>query len=399
MKLINSIIIVILFLIVGCSTPELVTKFEVTNLKDIDSISTNYFIYSLPQTTLKINFEITKTENTPGPYGEYAEILLGLDQIVDDYNETYTISNVDIDSYLEPDPDEYYVVQFDSNYFQYSFNLSELGFLVSVNDTINDIVYSQFPNGISNLNPVERFSFGETDHFVKRNIVSKKEKRYRTVTTDSSTYRVPYNTTSYNSKSIKDNAEEAANFIIKLRKRKFKLMAGLYENAPDGVAVPEMIKELEELETRYVSLFTGTVNQTKYYFSFDYTPDPNNAIKTFTLCYFSETKGILTLQELSSSPNLEKGMNIRPINVNIDAGLSFQTNLDEVSESLIGKSLIYKLPVYTNVKLVKGNDLFFEKKKQITQFGKKLYIPIHQTKLQKINFNPNNGAINSIQLK
>lgn len=399
MKYLKLIPILLLIIIIGCSAPEKVTRFEVKNLKQIDSIYTNYFIYALPQTTIRVNFEITKTEEIPGPYSEYAEILLGLEDIISNNFEYYSITDVDIDSYLEPDPNEYYVVQYDSNYFHHSFTLSELGFLVSVNDSQFHYSNDKFPDGLNLYLPDENFDFGWTDRFVKRNVESKKQKKYKTVRTDSSTYRVPYTTTSYEPKSIKDNAEEAANFIIKLRKRRFKLMAGLYENAPDGESVPEMIKELEELEQNYVSMFSGRIKQTKYYYSFDYIPDPNNAIKTYTLCYFSDNKGILTLQDLSSSPNLEKGLNIRPININIDAGLSFQSNLGEVSESLIGKSLIYKLPVFTKIDLAKGNDLFYSEKLQVIQFGKKIYLPIHEKKPQVMVFDKNNGALKSIRLK
>lgn len=399
MRLYKFFTFILFVIFISCSAPQQVARFNVTNLKYIDSISSNYFIYPLPQTTLRVEFEITKTEEIPGPYGEYAEILLGLNDIIDHYNVYYSISDVIVTPYLEPDPEEYYVVQFDTNYFHNNFHFSDLGFLVAVNDTNSFLDYDQFPESISAFVPVTIPEFGKTDRFVKRNIASKTEKRYKTVTTDSSTYKVPYTQTSYEPKSIKINAEEAANFIIKLRKRKFKLMAGLYENAPDGEAVPQMIKDLEELEQNYIALFTGEVKHSKYYYSFDYTPDPNNAIKTYTLCYFSESKGMLTMQELSSSPNLDKGMNIRPINMNIDAGLSFQSNLNEVSESLIGNSIVYKLPVYTIISLSKGNDIFFSKKIQIVQFGKKLYLPVYQSRSQRIIFNPQTGGLKSIQMK
>ena len=50
-------------------------------------------------------------ENIKGPYSEYAYKYLGLKNIITENTTTYQISDVDINTASEPDPNQYYFVE------------------------------------------------------------------------------------------------------------------------------------------------------------------------------------------------------------------------------------------------------------------------------------------------
>jgi hypothetical protein len=62
-----------------------------------------------------------------------------------------------------------------------------------------------------------------------------------------------YNRNDGDIKSLEEKAEEAAAFIYKLRKRRFKLLVGQEQPVPDGNALDISIRELDELEKEYLS--------------------------------------------------------------------------------------------------------------------------------------------------
>ena len=381
----------ILFL-VQCSAPLEIAKISTKNLNDFDTAYNDYLIYNLPITTFRITFEITKTEKISGIYSDYAESLLGISNSVENYDIYYELTNCEIIPYAKTDPSSFFYIDYKPDSFQTNVNLTKQGILLGMNLSSSEIASLSNPP-IKNITPFYIEEFGNTDFFVKKNVVSKSVTKYKTVRTDSSTIRIPINRSYSDIKSIKINAKEVAAFIIKLRKRKFKLLAGLYEQHPDGVGVEAMIDELKELESNYISLFTGEIKNTKQYFSFDYTPDVNNAIKKYTLAYFSELKGIFTLDELSKTNNLETGMDVRPLDVYIDADKSYLSSFD-FSKAISGDGLIYRIPVSTEVKVLLSNKVLISQNCEIAQFGS--YAQLSSSYLNakyKIMLNPLTGAL------
>ena len=131
MKINHISIIIFSIYFFSCSAPEQIATFKARNLKNIDSVSDQYIVYCLPQTTLRINFEVTYIEEVPGPYMDFAEILLGLDNVIEAHNDYYFISDVKIDEFPEPDFNQYYVVEFNDMKQENYFQLSENDFPVS----------------------------------------------------------------------------------------------------------------------------------------------------------------------------------------------------------------------------------------------------------------------------
>ena len=93
--------------------------------------------YALPQTVVTVDVQVTKTENIKGPYYAYASKFLGLSNVISTNNATYEISDIEIGHYVEPDPEQYYIIKsMHKSLWKQSviINLSESGLLKSIND-------------------------------------------------------------------------------------------------------------------------------------------------------------------------------------------------------------------------------------------------------------------------
>jgi len=68
--------------------------------------------YSLPRTVVRIDVSIDRVEHYKGPYAEFALKFLGLKNVIQSNSIEYRISDIVITTYPEPDPDQYYFVEF-----------------------------------------------------------------------------------------------------------------------------------------------------------------------------------------------------------------------------------------------------------------------------------------------
>ncbi len=67
--------------------------------------------YSLPRTVVNVTVKIDRIENYQGPYADYAFRYLGLKNVVQSNTIEYKISDINISTSYEPDPDQYYFIE------------------------------------------------------------------------------------------------------------------------------------------------------------------------------------------------------------------------------------------------------------------------------------------------
>jgi len=197
----------------------------------------------LPQTVLSVKVEFEKETYIPGPYRLYTEKFLGLKDFIAEPGFSYRILNVDVQSFTEPDPEEFHslnLIEGKMDWDQY-LRLSKYGFILDPSS-----------NESQELSMEESGNFAETPFFtdmsVKRNLTEVTDTLYKTIISDSAYVRVPVLRKQREAKTIEQKAEEAANFIIKIRKRRFKLLAGQYDVFPEGRALAISVEELDKLE-------------------------------------------------------------------------------------------------------------------------------------------------------
>lgn len=380
-------IILIAFIISSCTT------IKVVNINEAEKYYENAIIYSLPETVLKVDIELKKTSYIKGPFSEYAEKYLNITNVITENSTSWNIVNIDINSYAEPDYNNYYALESNNKALMNGLSLNEKGVIASINKhntkkrklVQNDVVLNLDAQN-------EDIIF--TDLSIKKNLNEAQDTVYKRVWKDSSFVRVPVIRKQMEKKSINEKAEEAANFILKLRKRKFKLIAGMSDQKiSSGKAMNIMIGELNELEEEYLSLFIGKKYEETFTKTYTYTPNKNKDMNVSILFNFSEKNGIVSKEDKESQQVLLKVINDGKTKV-IDSYFAKK----EVVETKEVDGLVYRIPDLASVQVLKGEEIIARKKVQIAQFGVLNILPksILKSKSISIQFNPNLGNIECI---
>jgi len=363
MKKIYLLIPVLVLIAFSCKTTS------ETKVSKIDSLTTqpeNGIIYALPKTTLRFTVEASRTDIIPGPYYEYAEKYLGMDDVPEEEYSEWKISNIIIDSYTEIDPEQFYVLEPEGKMNVNMQKLIESGSILPVNLRAKH----QFPNDFYGFNdPGKEVVF--TDLSVKKYIGEEKVTYYKRVQRDSLFAKVPVVKTQSVTKTFEDKAEEAANFIFMIREKRFELLTGMADFYPEGKSLEAAINELNSLESEYLSLFIGKRFSSTYRATFEFSPEKKDLNQPHILFRYSDERGVLP-------PNDLRG---RPVIVEMEK-LNHTQNLDFLQSSPVNpeeekskNKLFYRIPDQALVQVIDGNQLLAKRKLTIEQFGTVVKIP------------------------
>lgn len=392
------LIIIFLTLLAGCKSQKDIVVYKnnvyVKNINDSTEFIGDAFIYSLPRSVVTIGVEIIKTVSLPGPFFQYANRFLGIEEVTLDDDVSYKISDIKIDSYSVPDPDHFYRVETEGNSVASFLSLDEKGLIMSVNKLTDQSRDSAETNVFLDYLTRDRPDY--SDLTLEENIGTQKDTIYKTVKTDTSFIRVPILKDQIGTKNIQSKAEDAAQFILKLRKRRFYVMTGKYANIPEGLSMQVVINELDKLEKDYLSLFIGRTYVEKEHYSFEYIPPAGVSTDRKVLFRFSEDKGKLSFDATVGDPvsiNIRSTGNLR----NLD-GYMGRIQRDNSST---GSGLVYRLPDMTELDIMLSDNVIAKKKIIIPQFGRTLVMPVEvlRDSLLTIEFYPETGGIKSIRKK
>jgi hypothetical protein len=350
MKKISYLIIIILF--IACSP---IGKISVTNIHDLAAFQENSFIYSLPRTRIRIEVVAFSHLTIPGPYNAYAEKFLGIKSAASISKTEWELKEIYMDTFQEPDPDQYYSLQADNRTTAVNslIKLTDAGIVIDQNEFTPFFLKRDFTEAAP-----EPIHF--TDLTVKRNIVDNADKKKK----ESSGAPVDYsaNKTKPGIKTTEQKAEEAANFIIKIRKRKFKLLAGQYEVFPKGTALETSVRELDELEEEYLSLFLGKVYTDTISRVFYYTPQVGQTLERNVFCRFSDETGIQDAMSLEGKPLV---LEVK--------SMEFTAALRDVQNPFMGPTfeniIYYRVPEKASARVLYGSLSFIESEIEIFQYG------------------------------
>lgn len=363
MKKIYLLLIAILFAIFSCNTTS------ETRVSKIDSLTKqpeSGIIYALPKTTLRFTVEALRTDIIPGPYYEYAEKYLGMDDVPEKEYSDWKISNITIDSYHEIDPAQFYLLEPEGKMNINIQKLVESGSIMPVNLRAKD----QFPNDFYGFNdPGKEVVF--TDLSVKKYIGEEKVTYYKRVQRDSLFAKVPVVKTQSVTKTFEDKAEEAANFIFMIREKRFELLTGMADFYPEGKSLEVAINELNNLESEYLSLFIGKKFTSTYRATFEFSPDEKDLNQPHILFRYSDERGVLPPNDLRGRPII---VELEKLNhtYNLDFLLAGQINREGATYK---NKLFYRIPDQAFIHVVDGSQLLAKRKLTIEQFGTVVQIP------------------------
>jgi hypothetical protein len=352
MKKINSLLLIAL--LASCS-PE--TRISVTNVNDSGYLFHSDCLYSLPLSAFAVTVTARQESFVPGPYHRYAAKYLGINDAVSVPCEKWSLTDAALSGYMEADPDFLFSVD----------GTKRSSFLRIIRELKEDSLVLLPDNFVSrrlftNKYDAQQEGLNFTDLSMKRNFEADKDIRISEVLPDSSYLMHPdaRNKNAPETKTLEKKAEEAANFIIKIRKRRFKLISGQYDFMPDGEALGRAVEELNRTEEEYLSLFTGKKSTSFHTRTFHYVPEAVPKSGRTILFRFSAKEGFLEAGENDGKPvmiviqdmNKIKGLN--PLSLN---------------PGRLKHRLVYRIPDQAWIRIFFGEKLLLETTQPVYQFG------------------------------
>ena len=298
MKRYNYILIIFpILLLSACSFQKAGYKVHSVSEKTKNPLK-NGISYALPQTVLQIDLLVERNEDIKGPYVDYANILLGIADAIEEDEVTYHLSDIRFSTYSEPDPKAYYYVEsracFPSmvvlpNGIIHSVNINE-----NINlskDNVSEItIDSKTGKEKMFLEPTGSLNFVERQDTIYTPIVDENnelayEKSYKTVAKE---------------RPVGERAKAAAEQILQIRMKKKELIYGEYEDNYSKNAIDYIYAQLDKMEKDLLSLFAGKTVSTIETKSFYIVPDKSLLVgdeQPFLLCGFSSENGVTTLEK------------------------------------------------------------------------------------------------------
>lgn len=345
--------------------------------KDDEEVVPTYVegvVYSLPRTGIKVHVEAMRETFEPGPYAAYAEQLLGITDARTRSSVTWAITDIELQTFSEPDPDQVYKAMGEG---AYTVSLAANGCLAGINVAANSKVQLQTQTNKSFLKPDKEdgFSFA---YFSDTPFV---------IPGDSTNNFRPTRV------SLEQKAAEAAQRILDCRMNQYDLAALRIDGEyPDGKAYDVSLEELKRIEQNYITLFVGRKTYKKEKYSFDYVPGPED--KNGVIFRISEENGIVPASDLSGKPVM--------IEFQVVSGLTDRySQLASSDNPDAGESgVYYRMPGTANINLTYELNSLASIRAVIAQFGS--IAPFPEEMLYGdylIEIHPETGAIKSILQK
>ncbi len=290
-----SLVVAILLLSTICAFAQI----KVFSISDSEvSIKKNSFLYYLPQSTLEIKVTVTKETLVPGPYSKYAEKYLCIKNAEMTNVSDVKIENVDIRQIAQPDPNACFMVVCDK---EANLNYNSRGIVTGYNcDSQTEISYDEEKSHFTKASNIATPLF--TDYGVKQNFTKNTDTTYKVVEVDSVFQKIPIYNKVIISKDEEMKAEEAANYIIKIRKRLFKVLTAQFETETPPADIDIMVNELKDMEKRYLELFVGKIVKETREYVFYYTPQPGLAEDRIPICYITSNDEVVEQKTANSEP-------------------------------------------------------------------------------------------------
>lgn len=346
--------------------------------KGKDEIVTPAFVegvvYALPRTGINVKVQAVRETFQPGPYAAYAEQLLGIKNVAGKASVKWSIEEVKIGLFSEPDPEQVFKAMGDGAFLV---NLASDGCITGINTEKQS----------SNLGKPETNRVGQTTENEKND--------YFQFYTDSPLYSAGDSSNNYRPVKLADEQKisKAAQRILECRRLQFEIAAGLVDELhPDGEAYKASLKELKEIEKTYMSLFVGKYTTEKAVFGFDYIPKPGG--KSEAIFRISDEGGIIPATDLSGKPVM--------IEFEIEKELAQkQAGLVKSDNPAAGQSgVFYRIPGQANIRIVNDMNVIATARASIAQFG--AVAPVPEELLSgaySIEFDGVTGSIKNISKK
>ncbi|MEA1874088.1 MAG: DUF4831 family protein, partial [Bacteroidota bacterium] len=374
------VIVLMIFVLVSCQK-----SWYVVSDKDAeDKHRAEGIMYSLPRTVLDVDITLNVYDYTPGPFSQYANSYLNISGVEQQEMSFWEIDAVKIYENPEPDPDaKFWLVPRKT---RPSIQLTDQGTLTGIN---NFQVIENLPV-VGRFYPVRKTLPNDilfTNLGVKRNKYEVIDTTWRVIEKDSVISRIPVYKSVEKEKTWHHKAQDAANFIIKIRKRIFKLEAAIEEQQADGEGIGIMIEKLEALEREYVELFIGKTEVETRYYHFKIVPESGNSSQIFFLANL----------DIETGDFVEDEPQAHTIKLKVEAAELYSSKQPS-PEKVTDIGLVSRQSVMANCYLLLNEEIVYEKSAMIPQIG--VFKTLSSDLISddtKILINPKTGSLQMIE--
>jgi len=359
-----SIFLIITVVISSCFPEKKLTgpEYSIALLSDTITLKDGSLVYGLPMTIFTVRVEMERTIELPGPYAKYAEELLGLKDVIMNEEENWSIQGISVSSHEEADPSEFYVIETSSMFNTNALALKREGLILDLNPRMNyEEVYAMGGKEI-NTDQFRSFDLGSDEYY---NIDT--DTAYRRVKVDNQFIRIPYIVETKKKLSESQLAERAARRLMDLREGKILILTGEANVFPQSDAA---INEMNRMEKEYTELFTGKSLTEKRTFVYHLVPQKELGGKPVTLFRFSEVTGP---ENASSKTGTAVNIVLDPEQKTKELAYIPRQEPDPLSPKI--DKLFYRMPDVVNMTIKMGDEILYNSRKLIYQFGEIMQLP------------------------
>jgi hypothetical protein len=327
-------------------------------------------IYTLPRTGIRIEAEVSQEKFFHGPYYEFAAKYIGVKGASSSDGETWKITDLKMETFGSPDPTEVHKAV---GALGSMLSLSDEGVLMGINSPVKAEASKSYTTDFTPTVELPHDIWAEMSmHSFLEGKDSIKHSGDKI-------------------KSFEEKAAEAAQDILKLRKRKALVLASKYDKLPpDGQAYQVMVDELNKIIGNYESLFLGKTFKAMHKYVFEVVPD-GKANKPVVAFRFSSALGVLPESNVSGKPIM---LELEP---NSDLTKSSDQKATPSSGEMSTSGLVYRMPGSVIARLLNGSDVLAQSRLAMAQFGVVAPLPDGLMNGEySIEFHPATGAIKRI---
>lgn len=367
--------ILALLLLVGIS-PTLKAQFSVSPVSaGSKNTETPGFFYALPRTVFKINIIVERNERLKGPYSDFAQRMLGIDDAIRQDETVYTVKDIILSTISEPDPKAWFFVEFDERTSRDTrsliFDMLDNGIILSMDDAVAARPQSMQRIETTLVNAPSEKHFR---YFAEHNLFQRVDTIVRRITIDTTVIRRNILQSAWVDRNPEQKARAAAEMIQKIRESRYNLISGFQE--VNFSQIVYMDRQMQKLEEEYLALFTGIEVRSLIENTLFYAPEQD--AKGFqTVARFTEQNGLL-----------ESGNRGEPIQLVIEPSGNTKEIGTSNPRSKLNNGLYYRIPERAEVSVLYKGKIYQRQRLPVNQLGTIAIAPSSRTRLL---FDPNTG--------
>lgn len=307
--------------------------------------------YALPSTTILVQVEVEQQQFYAGPYAAFAKKMLNIDVRQED-EVSCSLVSARLVPVVEADAEAWYSCDLENSSLM---SLNAQG-LVSLGNTGAPVQW-RFP-------APDKADFSYTGFAEDKKTVTRVEFRSE-ITEEGDTLRVPIEHKLLVDKTFEEKAAEAASKVISLRLSRLNIASGDTDASFSGEALPAALKELEQAQNEYLSLFRGYTVKRRFTATFEIIPRRDDKILRY-----------LAFRLTDNGPVADGSK-----------GVPFYLELEpEASEGLQGDTpdrkkarvIYYRIPAICKVSLTQDGKVLLQSRLPVYQFGRESIYPVNK---------------------